>query len=205
MKLFGPYLKSKLGGIAIFICFFSLVLICFAFYGLPMKAIIYPALLCSVLGLLYLAYGFCILLKRHRELCGLRNTAAELIDLIPQPHSPLEEDYCGIIRDLAEQKRKAAEEDREDRDRMTDYYTLWVHQIKTPIASMRLRLGREDSEVSRKLLSELGRIERYVEMVLTYLRLEGTGSDYVFKEYDLDPISDCLQASYCPSWRNWAW
>ena len=86
------------------------------------------------------------------------------------------------------QKRKDMELIKDETDKLMDYYTLWVHQIKTPIASMRLRLQKEDSELSRSLLSDLGRIERYVEMVLTYLRLEGAGSDYIFKEYDLDSI-----------------
>ena len=71
---------------------------------------------------------------------------------------------------------------------MLDYYTLWAHQIKTPIAAMRLRLQSEDSDSSRRLLADLGRIEQYVEMVLTYLRLEGEGTDYVFREAKLDDI-----------------
>ena len=71
---------------------------------------------------------------------------------------------------------------------MTDYYTVWAHQIKTPIASMRLTLQNEDSALSRKLTSDLFRIEQYVEMVLTFLRLDAESTDYVFKEYDLDSI-----------------
>ena len=75
-----------------------------------------------------------------------------------------------------------------DRADMLEYYTLWAHQIKTPIAAMRLRLQSEDSDSSRRLLADLGRIEQYVEMVLTYLRLEGEGTDYVFREAKLDDI-----------------
>ena len=52
------------------------------------------------------------------------------------------------------------------------YYTAWVHQIKTPIAAMRLTLQGEDTPAARRLTAELGRIEQYVDMVLTYLRLE---------------------------------
>lgn len=188
MKLFWSYIKSNIGGIAVFLCFFVLLEVSFTLYGLPMKAVIYPIALCCIPGLLYLAYKYYVFVKRHKEICELEHTAAELIDVLPQPHSLLEEDYCGVIKNLAGQKRKVLEEAREEADRLMDYYTLWVHQIKTPIASMRLRLQREDSELSRTLLSELGRIERYVEMVLTYLRLEGSGSDYLIKEYDLDLI-----------------
>ena len=71
---------------------------------------------------------------------------------------------------------------------MMDYYTLWVHQIKTPIAAMRLRLQDEDTPQARTLLADLGRIEHYVSMVLTYLRLEGSSTDYVIRETDLDSV-----------------
>ena len=69
-----------------------------------------------------------------------------------------------------------------------DYYTVWVHQIKTPIASMRLTLQNSDSPESRRLSSDLGRIERYVEMALVYLRLDSESSDYVIREFELDPL-----------------
>ena len=38
------------------------------------------------------------------------------------------------------------------------------------------------------MLEELQRIEQYVEMVLTYLRLDAGSTDYVIKEYSLDDI-----------------
>jgi hypothetical protein len=71
---------------------------------------------------------------------------------------------------------------------MVEYYTVWAHQIKTPIASMRLHLQNEDSALSRKLISDLHRIEQYVEMVLTFLRLNAKSTDYLIKELDLDTI-----------------
>ena len=167
---------------------FALLIVSFALYGLPMKAVLYPILLCLVLGILYFTGRFLLVLSRYKEINELKNTAAELIDSVPDSHTLFSEDYGEIILGLADQKRKALETAEEENARLMDYYTLWVHQIKTPIASMRLRLQREDSELSRNLLSELGRIERYVEMVLTYLRIESPESDYVFKECDLDAI-----------------
>ena len=71
---------------------------------------------------------------------------------------------------------------------MVEYYTVWAHQIKTPIASMRLQIQSEDTESARKLMGDLNRIEAYVEMVLTFLRLDSDSTDYLIKEYDLDEI-----------------
>ena len=69
-----------------------------------------------------------------------------------------------------------------------EYYTVWAHQIKTPIAAMRLMLRGEDSPAARQLSAELSRVEQYVEMVMTYLRLQDGVSDYVFRTWRLDPL-----------------
>ncbi len=188
MKVFAAFIKSIIGPVAFFFGLFALLLISFSLYGLPLNAVLYPVFLCSLLGLGYLIYRYSVFARRHMEITELENRAAELTEIVFHPHTLLDDDYCAVISGLVKQSRKAEEDIREDTAALMDYYTLWVHQIKTPIASMRLRLQREDSELSRSLLSDLGRIERYVEMVLTYLRLEGPGSDYIFKEYDLDRI-----------------
>ena len=188
MKLFVSFLKSIRGGVAIFLGFFAMLVVSFNLFDLPMEAVTYPIVLCVLMGIIYLSFRYYGFYKRHKEITELGNTVTELMEYASKPHSQLEEDYLEIIRDLVKERRKVMDDAKEDSVELMDYYTLWVHQIKTPIASMRLRLQREDSELSRTLLSELGKIERYVEMVLTYLRLEGPGNDYIFKEYDLDSI-----------------
>jgi signal transduction histidine kinase len=73
-------------------------------------------------------------------------------------------------------------------DDLVDYYSMWVHQIKTPIAAMSLLLQSEDTPLNKELLEELFRVEQYVEMVLCYLRLDSETTDYVIREYDLEDI-----------------
>lgn len=79
-----------------------------------------------------------------------------------------------------------------------DYYTTWVHQIKTPIAVMRMLLQVEDTEEHRELLDELFRIEQYVEMVLNYTRLGSESHDFVFQRYPLDSILRQSIRKYAP-------
>lgn len=68
-----------------------------------------------------------------------------------------------------------------------DYYLMWTHQIKTPIAAMKLLLNRlELSDRDAFLMKEeLFQIERYVEMVLAFQRLESISSDLVLQGYRL--------------------
>ena len=86
---------------------------------------------------------------------------------------------------MATERAALALESRNRLQDMTDYYTLWAHQIKTPIAAMHLLL----QEAPRpELEGELLKIEQYVEMVLGYLRLGSETTDYVFRKYDLDAL-----------------
>ena len=92
---------------------------------------------------------------------------------------------------IADLRRAASERETADAARyreMVDYYTAWVHQIKTPIAAMRLTLQPDDTPNARRLMSQLLRIEQYVDMVLMYLRLDEGTSDYVIRACDLDGI-----------------
>lgn len=71
---------------------------------------------------------------------------------------------------------------------MAEYYTMWVHQIKIPIAAMRLLLQSEDTPKSRECAEELFHIEQYVEMALHYSRLDSDTTDFVIRKTSLDEI-----------------
>ena len=81
---------------------------------------------------------------------------------------------------------------------MIDYYTLWVHQIKTPIAAMRLILQSGDLPQYKELQDQLFRIEQYVEMVLAYLRIGSNSTDFLLKKYDLENIVKQSVRKYAP-------
>ncbi|MCM1227596.1 MAG: sensor histidine kinase [Clostridium sp.] len=85
-----------------------------------------------------------------------------------------------------------------ERSESMDYYSTWVHQIKTPISVMKMTLESEDTDEHRELLAELFRIEQYVEMVLSYLRLGSESTDYIIKEHNLDSIIKQAIHKYAP-------
>ena len=158
----------------------------FALYRLPLRAVWYPLALCAALGLSLLTADFLRLRRRHETLCRLR--AAPDPAQLPSPAGICEEDYQALVRALDERARRAETETDARMRAMIDYYTLWAHQIKTPIAAMRLLLQDADTDEQRALLEQLQSVEQYVEMVLGYLRLESPSSDYVIRNYALDDI-----------------
>ena len=86
-------------------------------------------------------------------------------------------------------KKNRAIEEREKLNDLMDYYTLWAHQIKTPIAAGSLLVGEiEDKKVKNQLEQELFKIESYVNIVLQYLRLESFHEDLVLKKENVEDL-----------------
>ena len=123
-----------------------------------------------------------------RELVRLREAGAALLDQLPSMRTAEGADCAAIIAALRRELARRETENQAQRRELTAYYTAWVHQIKTPIAAMKLTLQGQDDPAARRLRSELGRVEQYVDMVLTYLRLHEGGSDYVIRKYKVDDI-----------------
>jgi len=126
---------------------------------------------------------------RHRNI--LKALAAELFHAsreLPAPGDALEANYVSLLNDLgrAYDVLKKREETAQ-RDSL-DYYTLWVHQIKTPIAALGLVLSKTEGETAGVIRQELFKIERYADLALRYVKLSDISSDLIIEPCDLGSI-----------------
>ena len=72
---------------------------------------------------------------------------------------------------------------------LMDYYTLWVHQIKTPIAASQLLVQDVETPiVKQQMEQELFKIDSYANLVLQYLRLESFHDDLVLKRVSVEDL-----------------
>ena len=188
MLIFIQYLKQRRRIWIVGAVFCVIFAVSFLLYHLPIGAVIYPTLLCAALGILIMFLDFLRVKREHEALNSIRSMTDVIAESLPKIDGIKDEDYQQILRLLSEEQNNYRTQTNKKYADMIDYYTVWAHQIKTPIASMRLHLQNEDSVLSRALSSDLRRIEQYVEMVLTFLRLNSESTDYVIKEYDLDKI-----------------
>ena len=182
---------------AVFVAVFLLVL---SLYRLTVEAVVYAALLCFCTGGLAVGLDFLSYYRRHQLLCQLQEKIVYGLDALPPPKNLMEEDYQALLSVLQDEKARILSQSDKTAQEMRDYYTLWAHQIKTPISAMTLLLHQEEQnalsqgqreeqlEGYRELSSQLLRIQQYVEMVLSYLRLDSESTDYVIRSYDLDEI-----------------
>lgn len=156
-------------------------------YDIPLEPLIYGTAICAVTGAAALVLGYQAYMTKKKNLLYIKeNVQVNLSKLLP-PGDGNEEIYQDLLREM-DAERKSLENSRNTFFyQLTDYYTMWVHQIKTPIAAARLLLTA-DADGNQEVLGELFRIEQYVEMVLGYLRTEDISSDMEFRRYPLDGI-----------------
>ena len=96
--------------------------------------------------------------------------------------------------DVNEDKEEATEMARSEERRQfeklkekEDFFVLWAHQIKTPIAAMNLLLQDEETDIAG-CRRELFKIENYVELALNYTRFENISKDMVLEKCALEPM-----------------
>jgi len=157
----------------------------FFLYDLPIEAVGYAAILCAFLGCFFIAYDILIQYKKHKSLLEIKNSIDVDLNQLPEAKTRIEEDYQILLKELFLKKQMMESTFSISRKDMMDYYTLWVHQIKTPITAMSLLLQSDDSKRSMSLRQELFRIEQYAEMVLQYIRIESMSSDLMLEKYDI--------------------
>lgn len=182
------YIRRHLKTTVSFLLFGLIFTIVLFLYNLPVEPVLYSTILCMVVGFIFITIDFLLYYKKHKLLYKLQKQITLSIDNLPPAKYLLEKDYQELIKILFIDKTSLASLSDSARNDLIDYYTLWVHQIKTPISAMRLLLQSGENEQNAELSLELFKIEQYVEMVLQYLRLNSDTSDLVIKEYSLDSI-----------------
>ena len=187
MEILKSYLKKNIKVYILFVVFIAIFFIMFYLYNLPLEALIYTGSFCFFAALIASFLDFVNYRESYKKLKFLEKNILNDLDALPKSLDIRIDYYHKIIEKLYEELEKLTQENRQKNTDMVDYYSMWVHQIKTPIAAMNFLLDNEEVD-QKNLQQELFKIERYVEMVLTYIRLDSTSSDYVITKINLDEV-----------------
>ena len=160
----------------------------FSLYRLETEAVLYAAALCLCLLLIISGIDFFRFFRKHKMMQLLTEKVKFSLDELPKPDSLSEEDCFGLIRSVFESKQSEIAELQRQKEDTEDYFTLWVHQIKTPIFAAGL-LVQSDSAERSEISEQLFRIEEYADRVLSYLRLGSETSDFVIRSCSLEEIT----------------
>lgn len=176
--------------IAVFMCVvFGVVNV---LYAAPYEASVYAFQICVVILLIAMLIDYKTFYEKHKNLIN-HSELKELYILEETPaKNTIEQDYQRLIHKLIQEKAELMENVQRSQTELMDYYAIWAHQIKTPIAAIDLLLQvmeENPGQVSvQELKAEMFKIDFYVEAVMNYLRLEDISSDFQFVQVSLKEV-----------------
>ena len=157
----------------------------------------YSMLLGFLAFVLIIGFDLFAMLRRLRALMEVHAHLDAFEQLLPEGSNCVERLYCEIADGYLSRARQEQEELSMSHRATISYFTLWMHQIKTPIAAMRLLLQSPD--VDRTLLGrQLFEVERYAELAMQYVRAADIASDLVLSPCRLEPLVRESIRKYAP-------
>lgn len=197
MRVFKDVLKRNMSAVILWLVFSAVTVVVLLLYNVMREPFYYASAL-SLFFLIIFLIVECIKEKKREKERGyaIASIKSDWRNL-PEAHSDAEKDYQEMVRVLGMQLEELIAEYGKERQDALDYYSAWVHQIKTPIAVIKLKIA-DDTPENRALSAELFRIEQYVDMVLQYIRLGSETNDLVIREYSLDELVKETVRKYAP-------
>ena len=173
--------------------------------GARKQDVVYAAVLDAILLLIIVLVGFFRYSSKVKALSNALERPVEEQAQLPEATDDVEMLYHRLLENQSIARSESESSAAIRQSQMRDYYSMWVHQIKTPISAMKLLLEVEreelgqlicDDEQSQYLLSdnmdsfedELFRIEEYVSMALQYQRVSSTENDFVLEKVSVDGV-----------------
>ncbi|MBU0279047.1 MULTISPECIES: sensor histidine kinase [unclassified Gemella] len=194
-KILLSYLKKQI--ILFSILIISNILLIFStifLYDVETEAVLYPIFIEVLILILYFLYDFSIFSRKYQNLEILKNNLYTELKKIDKSENIVENKYIDVINKLIEENKKIIEKNRQETKEIIDYYTMWVHQIKTPIAALSFLIENSEDENKKQEEIELFKIEQYVNMVNSYLRLDNNKNDLVIEKIKIsEAINNVLK------------
>lgn len=175
--------------------------------GARKQDLVYAAVLDAILLLITVLVGFFRYSSKVKALSNALKRPVEEQAQLPEATDDVEILYHRLLENQSIARSESESSAAIRQSQMRDYYSMWVHQIKTPISAMKLLLEAEREELgllicdeeqqaSLKELSdnvasfedELFRIEEYVSMALQYQRVSSIENDFVLEKVSVDGV-----------------
>lgn len=186
-KLLYEYLKMKKTSIIGILGVYAILFVFVYLYRIPIGVILYPFILTIVFVLMVLLFDYIKYKEKVNKIIQICNDISSCYSVKINDKNIFDEYYLDIINELLKENRKQVSQIQKRVSDINDYFSIWVHQIKTPIASMKLKIDNEQID-SLQLASDLNRIDHYVDLVLSFLKFDEEKIDLYFRKTDVDRI-----------------
>lgn len=179
----------------ILLCSLVHIIVLFA-YSYDTEPVFYASLIYLVLLVFFGILDYWYKNKKHKLLTKYDSDTDNLETLL-STKEPVEKEYQNIILRLKNQQLDNMNAYHQSEKESSDFFTMWVHQIKTPIAALQLLLQASPENISG-MRGELFKIERYVDIILNYLRMDDMNQDLLLERYSMDSMVKQAVKKYAP-------
>lgn len=190
MKL-SEYLADNAVALAAWICTIAVIGWMLAILGVGMPAILFMTAIMAACLAFTAAYGYARRKRFYDELASIVDSLSQqaeaylAAELIERPSFLEGRAAYDAIGAAGKSMNDEVARYREMVDSYREYVEAWIHEIKTPIAAVKLMSSELHGPEADKIKAEVGRIEAYVEQALYYARSTSLQKDYSIREIGL--------------------
>jgi len=181
-----------------FLLFFTLCLIlinsiCFldGNFRIEIHNLLYLNLLLLILLIIYLISGFVKRKIYFKDLNYYLEVQKEINpQALPKPQTEEHSLFNSLFENVYLQNLKQIHSLQNSQKEYSEFVDSWVHAIKTPITASYLILEHKcmDKSLKNEILSEINKVEYYVEQALYYSKSEDFSKDFIITSIYLDDL-----------------
>ena len=195
MKIFVSYIKTNVLWVVFCAVLILFQMVFMRLSGMKQNDCIYGVILESMVFIIVFFSGFINYLIKYNKLKRISLLDIDEQSDMPETSECVEQLYQEIVENqIISRKEIKADKDKADSE-MLQYYGMWVHQIKTPIAAMRLLLQTDISEFAADNENKSEENINAVELKSEYkesINATGLDTEYI----DTDNKEDELEKIY---------
>lgn len=195
-NIFFRYIKSIAVNIVMCLVTAAVFSVICVLWSYDIRAVAYSLVLCAAIATVPFFIGYYSFKSRVKQLEGIIGDYDTACERLPREKSGAEREWHEIVCSMFTEMKKREREAEEKLKTAENYYTAWAHQVKVPISAIHLILAEAEDRTRRDVGAELTRIEQYTDMIMAYVRLDSSSTDYVFREVSLDNVIKSVIRKY---------
>jgi len=99
-----------------------------------------------------------------------------------------EQFYFSLLRQAEKSMMEEVSEIRHSYVEYREYIEQWIHEVKGPLTSLKLKYENDKSGVLHQVMFETGQIENNVEQVLFFARSESIDKDFLVRKIAINDV-----------------
>lgn len=115
-----------------------------------------------------------------------------VLEMLDKPKTTEEELIYQIFYDINKSYIEELKDYKLSLNNFKEYIELWIHEVKIPISSLVLMTHNSKENLPKKYITQINRLDNYIDQVLYYVRSNNSEEDYLIKEVSLQKIINAV-------------